>query len=267
MVVDAALAAVKAIGLGKILAGVLAVGLVGGLGYLLLDARGQVREYSLQADSLAAVADTTRLVAADTWERRAIQAEIERDDLDRELRQERLATVETEVVVDTVYVETESDSVDVLPDGTRHALFNTYQQPIRANIEVWLPEPPREARMEMSLAMDPVPLSLDVTCSESVFDGNVRRAMFRAHGPEWADIRVSTGTVDPTVCSPTMASPDVSFSFKRNMAKPVLVGAAQGAAIVALMDSRLEGSASTEDYLLGAGVSAAISFLVNLLPW
>ena len=267
MINNVALGLIDKIGLGKIIVGVLALAAVGGLGYMFMDSRAKVREYSLRADSLQAVADTTRLVSANTWERRAIQAELERDDLDRELEQVRMSTVETTVLIDTVYVETEADTTETLADGTRYALFETYRKPLSAKLQVWLPEPPGAARLSMTTALDPIPLTVDVTCSESVYDSSVRRAMFRANGPEWADIRMNTGTVEPTVCLAPALNADVSFSFGRNVADPVIVGAVQGAAIVALMDARLEGSAGVEDYLLGAGTSAAISFLRNLLPW
>jgi len=152
----------------------------------------------------AVLGDSLRVV-----QKRAVQMEQRGDALDRALGGERRARYALTAAVDSL------GRVASAPAGvSRHASFTLRQPPYTVAAEVQVPDPPDSARMNLRVALDPIPISARLMCSAP--DGHgVRSASVVASSPPWARLRLGRLEQAPELCaSPalvTRAPPRVAF--------------------------------------------------------
>jgi hypothetical protein len=190
-----------------------------GLGIALALESAAARRNGLAADSLVAARDTTRLVAPlrgqiaglaaerAVWQRRAIQAELAADSLDRKLKQRPKAAADVAVVV---RVDTLRDTTVVRRDDadTRMASFHQYRAPFRIWSDVTLPAT-GPGSLETIVLMDSLNLIARVICGAS--QNGITPATIEIRGPAWAGIGIRQPQTDPGVCNPRR---DVSVGLR-----------------------------------------------------
>lgn len=172
--------------------------------HLLVDAS---RTAGLRADSLEAELDSTRTVAG-SYIRRAVQAEAKATRLEDSLKLKPKVVIETkiELVPFEVEVQVPVEVDPVTMDRVAH-FENVRQEPFTATVDVTMPPPPGNARLGLSVSVDPIPLSIRATCSTAVSPTTgVRSASIIATGPAWARIELANLTQDPAICNPRRIS-------------------------------------------------------------
>lgn len=237
---------------------VLLVAVIGAMGWMLRSKHMQLRTATLVTDSIAAVADTTRLVAVDTWQRRALQAEIERDSLDLALDTRPVVQSVAQVQIDTVFIDGDSN-VEVDEFDVRRVSFDVRQEPVTATVAVTVPPPPDTAHLNMTTTIDPIPINMHIVCSIIDDGGGVHAASVRVEGPPWADIGLENLVTEPDVCSPPL--PGINLTFDRPSQLSRLVADVSTGALIVWMTS--DGEASFNDYLLGAVLSGGIGYMLD----
>lgn len=169
--------------------------------------RDSTRDVAAMNHSIAAMlGDSLRIV-----EQRAVQVKQRSDALDRALGGERRARYALTAAVDSL----ERLATAAAPAGAaRHASFALRQPPYTVAAEVEVPDPPDSARMNLRVALDPIPISARVMCSAPDSHG-VRSASVVASSPPWATVRLGRLEQAPELCaSPalvTRAPPRVAF--------------------------------------------------------
>lgn len=196
------------------------------------------RDQAFRADSIAAAADSARLLALESigdstnaWQRRVIQTTLERDSLDRELRLRPVVEipgelrVDTLVFVDTVYAQPTEE------EGRQDYEFEGIDPPFayRGVANIW----PLDYRGIFNVRVyqnDPILISTRISCGE---ENGVRSA----HVTMLADDPFSAvpGQVraDPDVCNPFR--PPV-FQLTKGKALWGGVGFAMGFGLAHLLD-------------------------------
>lgn len=163
----------------------------------------------LTSDSLAAVNDTTRTLLRDARsqtmvvERRAVQATVRRDSLDAALRQAAKANQQLRVTLSQFRARADGT---VMQDtsGVRAAHFDVRSSPFTVSADVVLPPTPDTGRFTVDVAVDPIPLSVRVTCAP---DGPVSRASVRVTAPAWAPTVVDSAAQDARICNAPLLAP------------------------------------------------------------
>lgn len=173
------------------------------------------RDAGLIRDSLEASRDTTRRVAmalsvlgqgTQLLQRRAIQTQLERDSLDRALKQERKARAELAVTVRPVDT-TVTAPVVVHEEGTHLAVFAYRATPFTVLDSVWVPPAPDLARSSIRIRLDSIPLSTRIGCGAPVRQNNgIRPALVNVTVPEWANLDIRHAETSPDVCNPKVRS-------------------------------------------------------------
>jgi len=194
-----------------IVASVLAVAVV----WLRLEAQAAAREaraLAMAVDSLEAAADTLKVVLSDQagrawwWQQRAVQAELERDELARRLNQERMATVRLTLQLDTL--RTRAEAPVVIADTPRDVRRATFAERLRHGgteigvlfAHVVMPPPPDTATLEADIALDSVVIVPEVRCGPPGPAG-IRPALVTVRTPAWILARADSARVDPTTCN------------------------------------------------------------------
>jgi len=105
----------------KVLLILLLLGSLGGFTFAMAKAR-EYRDQAMYADSVKAAADTARLIEREGWgdsirgyQLRIVQTELERDELDRELRARPVVRVAAGIRIDTLRI---TDTVQVAVEDT-----------------------------------------------------------------------------------------------------------------------------------------------------
>lgn len=146
---------------------------------------------AFRADSVEAVADTTRRVAG-MWEKRSVQMEIERDSIDDLLRQKSVVKAKIFVRVDTQYVEAVAESHADTAD------FHTHQTPFDINAHVVMPDTGL-ATAAFRVSLDPIPLSVRLGCQNAK---PIKKATIAVKSPDWAKLQMDSVYQDKSVCNP-----------------------------------------------------------------
>lgn len=200
----------------KLIAVVLAVGVMLAAIYVVSDARQDRDAALLRADSVEAALDHSRVVRgvlADSLmlvTRRAVQSEIQRDSLDRKLKVRTRATADVSVHIPVIT----ADSVKGTQDYTR-LTFDTYERPFTIHAEVSL----ADTSAAFNIRTDTASLHLRLTCE----DGDVKKARAFVSGPDWLNMNITGVQQDPVVCN----APLVQKQESRQRTKfAVLAGAA-----------------------------------------
>ena len=201
-----------------LISAVLAVAVV----WLRIEAQAAAREaraLAMAVDSLEAAADTLKVVLADEagrvwmWQQRAIQAEIERDKLARDLEQQRMATARLALALDTLRARAVAPVIVV--DTPRDVRRATFAERLRYGAEeigvlfahVVVPPPPDTATLVADVALDSVVIVPEVRCGPPGPAG-IRPALVTLRTPAWILARADSVRADPSICNPVpRASP------------------------------------------------------------
>lgn len=218
--------------------------------------RADVVRTELLLDRAEAEADTTRLVLqaeAFVFQRRAIQAEVERDSIDVLLQLETMARADLEVVIKALRATASAPVVET-PEGVRSASFIGNQTPFHWQVKVDLPPPPSEGTVAVAVTLDPLLLTARVSCGEAPEGRTVLPALVTVEGPPWADVSLSSLTQDPTVCNAhVLEVPGPSWEMP-------LAGALSGALVGAFT-----GDDPGVDALVGGALGASLGFLLDMI--
>jgi hypothetical protein len=175
----------------------------------------------LAASNLAASRDSTRKVARTNArvarvlgdslmlvEKRVQQVSQRADALDRALGRERLARFTAVGILDSlrrVAASAVDTGTDIHSRGVRLATFSLRSPPYTVGADVVMPPPPDSARIQIQIALDPIPIEVRVSCA-AADPGGIRDATVSVSTPTWAAVRLGTVEQSPGVCpSPALA--------------------------------------------------------------
>jgi len=181
-----------------------------------------VRRYAsataLEISNLAAQRDSTHDAAIDNQrvahllgdslkvaEIRVVQVTQHNDALDKALGRERVARYADNVAVDSLRRVVHAISTDVQRSDAeslrtvRSAFFDIRQEPYTIAAQVDIPPPPDSARIELRVAIDPIPIETRVSCSKPDAQG-IKMATVSASSPSWATVRFGRVEQSPDVC-------------------------------------------------------------------
>lgn len=169
------------------------------------DARGN----AFRADSTAAVNDSTRSMSDKTKkifgdslqgvERRALQAEIQRDALDKTLG--RVTQALTTVTVALKELKTSGVTSRVVESGDlRTAHFEVDSIPFHATATVSLPPAPAPGRFSLVVKLDSAKIGVRIQCGKANATG-IRPATVGVTTPPWLDAQIVNPIFTPDVCN------------------------------------------------------------------
>lgn len=169
---------------------------------------------ALEADTLRATIDTTKRIAlrADSTrsavQRQAVQVVAARaDSIDRELKLERIAKTVLVARIDTLTIRVASVApVEETKEGERSAAFVVDSTPYHIRAEVYMPAPPEAATIQLTAALDSVPLEIRHGCGPENTAG-IRSAYVTVIGPKWAALSIGRVEQDPALCHSSALEP------------------------------------------------------------
>lgn len=174
-------------------------------------ARADARSNALALDSAQAAAAVTierteanvRKVLGDSiraFERRTIQAVIERDAMDRAFHRLSISRSNIVVTIDTVRAAGEAtvtENADV-----RRSIFTVRQEPITATAAVALPAPPLLGTIDAKFVIDPIHLGVRLQCGEPV--RGIKPATIVVTTPPWMKAEIQGTEQKPELCNPLL---------------------------------------------------------------
>jgi hypothetical protein len=191
---------------------------VSGVAYGMHRANQRADRAAFQADSLAAVIDTTKRVlelkdSTIVWQRRIVQTQTEPDALARQLQAafgaiQVMATAITATIAERQGVASATTHADAA-DSVRTASFDLRLAPYTLTADARLPRPPGRATLDATIRTDPAKLGARLTCGAAT--NGVRRADVFLTTPSWLTATVDSVQQDPYICnsekSPNAAPP------------------------------------------------------------
>ena len=93
-------------------------------------------------------------------------------------------------------------------ETVRSAFFDIRQEPYTVAAQVDIPPPPDSARIDLRVAIDPIPIEARVTCSRADAQG-LKTASVSASSPTWATVRFGRVEQSPDVCGSPALKPAV----------------------------------------------------------
>lgn len=190
----------------EVIAAVILVAAFGVRSWQLDRARKDLGAAALEADTLRASLDSTRVVNVGlgdtlrTVQRQAIQVAAERDAIDKALGLERIARVQLTAKVATLEAHaTSSAPVTESVEGVRSAKFVVDSAPYFVQATVELPRPPGAGSIALSVNLDPIPLEARQGCGPANAAG-IRSAFLTVTGPAWATVNLDRVEQDPGLC-------------------------------------------------------------------
>jgi hypothetical protein len=171
----------------------------------------QVR-LAVKADSLQAVADTTRIVSAKAQkvlgdsiagvERRSIQIQMHADALDKSLGRISAVVTNLSATIRTLTVKNNPGTAVTL-NGTdttsRQSTFHVDSTPYHVVADVKLPPPPRPGLIDLAIRIDTIHYSTRLQCGKPV--DNVRPATILVTMPKWLPVTIDSSRVDVSACN------------------------------------------------------------------
>lgn len=174
---------------------------------------GQAREAELALDRQEALADSTRLALvssvqwlterAHTWQRRAVQEDLDQTETEEELGVDPRARTRIEIGIPDI------EATDILGGGpveeegaTRSASLHYRERPVTVDVTARLPPPPDTATWDVSVAVDAIHAQLTVGCGEAPEGRSIRPATANLTVPDWVEVRLSEVRQEPSVCNP-----------------------------------------------------------------
>ena len=194
------------------------------------------RAAALRQDAIEAAADTTRRVLARSFsgaviarERRAVQAELRADALDRELRRRTAALAVARVAIDSLAAGVVAEKpAEVIGADVRVASYRIDQPPFHVTAIDTVPPPPARPRLALAIRLDAIPMSLRLMCGARDRLTGVAPASVLVESPPWAQVTLERVQQAPEICSPVprLAVPNVGFGGAwRWGGRALLVGA------------------------------------------
>lgn len=190
----------------ELIAAVIAVAVLGIRGCQLDRARAAAGKAGLEADTLRASLDSTRVVAigvADSLravQRQVIQVKAEKDDTDKRLGLERIARAQLTAQVQRLEVIVNSSApVTESAEGVRSAKFVVDSAPYFVTATVDLARPPGVGTIALSVNLDPINLEARQGCGPANAAG-IRSAFLTVIGPTWATVNLERVEQDPGLC-------------------------------------------------------------------
>jgi hypothetical protein len=163
----------------------------------------RARQNGLRADSLEAVADTTRRlwgVDSGVWVRRAVQTEIQLGVLDKLLKQKPVVVYRDSIVIKPVVIAGPTGPVTSDPnDSIRRGQFHVDSTPYHADVTAELPKAPSLGRISLAVSLDPIIIDAEVACGKAI--GGVKPAIVQLTAPPWARVGLSNTQTAPDVCN------------------------------------------------------------------
>lgn len=198
-------------------------------------ARADNAQLALNASNITAAQDSTREITATNrqlrtelgdsvrvFQKRVVQIQQRADASDRAVEAERRGRYAFIMYADSL-LRTQSGS-GVTEDSTtriRRASFDVRQAPYTVTAAVELPPAPDTARLELRVALDPIPVVARLSCAPPNEHG-IRSASIEAQTPAWAHVRFDDVQQSPDLC----ASPALAGSGRRWIRfAPVVIGA------------------------------------------
>jgi hypothetical protein len=167
-------------------------------------ARNQLQESRMEAVNLKASLDTTRLVLLDeatgkrTYQRLSEQHEIERDALDRRLKQESAFRARVEVTLKRIEARIQADTVT--RDGNVFTIpFIHDETPFHITGSTSVDTEAMSGHTDLAVSVDPITLGVRVGCQRS---GAVNAATVNVSTPGWLTAKLDSVTSEPRVCNP-----------------------------------------------------------------
>lgn len=173
----------------------------------------QVVAVGLAVDSIEAVGDSLRNITAfleeelDTafaknqvLDRRVLQVEQERDDIDAALGRSRVLNGQLGASVARLEALVNAP-VTVDEDDVRLAHFLEYIEPYTVDVMVGLPAPPAEGIADISVELDPINAGIRVQCGQKDELTGIRPASVLWNGPTWLVLSDLSVEQDPEVCN------------------------------------------------------------------
>lgn len=210
----------------KIMAGAIGALLLAtsGVAYGMHRANQRADRAAFQADSLAAVNDSTKRVmnakiqqavgeSTFVMQRRILQAQTQPDALARQLQAafgaiQVMASVVTASVAERQGTGSGRVTTDA-SDSVRTASFALRLAPYTLTADARVPRPPAQATLEATIRTDPAKIGARLTCGEAT--NGVRRADLFLTTPSWLTATVDSVQQDPYICnsdkSPNAAPP------------------------------------------------------------
>lgn len=190
----------------EVIAAAVFVAVLGIRGCQLDKARKDLGKVALEADTLRASRDTTKVVAiglADSLravQRQVVQVKAAKDETDKRLGLERIARAQlTAKVAKLEATATSSAPVTESADGVRTAAFVVDSAPYFVEARVSLPRPPGAGTIALSVSLDPITLEARQGCSDANGSG-IRSAFLTVTGPKWAQLSIDRVEQDPDLC-------------------------------------------------------------------
>lgn len=172
-------------------------------------ARKRAATAALAASNEAAAHDSTRQLAGavakllgdslQAVQRLAVQTRLERDQLDRALKLERIASAGLRVTIAELRRELASGPVLEDTAGTRSASWSLRQPPYSIEATATLPRPPATGTLAIGVRLDSIPLHLRLSCGAPDQFG-IRPAAATLTGPPWARLELGRVEQDQDVC-------------------------------------------------------------------
>lgn len=161
----------------------------------------------LEATNATARADSTRNVTPDNWaagrvivERLLVQERQRADALDRALKLVRVVNLRQTLVIDSLSAVIPGQPVTESAEGVREGRFSYRQIPYSASAIVRLPPAPEAGLLDLTVALDPVPLKVRLGCRS--VRGRAPFAVAVVEGPDWARIQLDSVSQSPAICQP-----------------------------------------------------------------
>jgi hypothetical protein len=189
------------------------------LSIMLGRARAEQVSLALKADSLQAVADTTRRTSLSrrdslkifgdslsAVERRVVQTKISNDALDNALHRASVLITRLDATIQNFNVKNRpGTAVTLVSSDTsiRQSTFHIDSTPYHVDATAKLPPPPRVGTLDLAIHMDTVFMRPRLQCGEAV-DG-VKPATILVETPTWlTNVKINQSLVSPSACNPQL---------------------------------------------------------------
>lgn len=197
-----------------VLLGVTALLMVAGSLFYAHQQSEQARAAELALDRQEALADSTRQVYAQylawlngrahTYQRRAVQEDLEQTDTEEEVGVDPRARTRVTISVPGVDTTGLPSPDPVSMDGeTRVASLIYEEEPFRLEATARVPPPPDTATWDVSVAMEAIRAELTVGCGEAPEGRSIRPATANLTVPEWVSVELTEVRQEPAVCNPS----------------------------------------------------------------
>lgn len=187
------------------------------------------RDAALMArDSVEAANDTTRkflLGELVGWQRRAVQTELERDELDRRLKIESAFRSKVELAIKRLDAKIPADTVMIGETGAIVVPFAYREKPYTLDGTMNVSADTQRAVLDIHITLDTAKLEVRVGCSNHP----VSQATVNVSTPSWLTTRLDSVVSETRVCNPPKDA-------RHGWLKPAAVGVGLGVIGAAILN-------------------------------